>query len=799
MKKIKLLVTSLCFILVLAVLFVNSSQVEAAVAIDTNSLEANQIVGGDGVTATYTSSGILAEIPGADTVGASEAWRYGATILADATTAGVGKISDGSVVSMEFSIGVYDSYGNLIAPTTKNTACIDIFVISRTNNAQLAMLRIWLDSGSPNNGDHGCWLYGHDWSMEIKGDEANSIPWIKGDGNLNSSFYIQFDKNELFKSYVGGRTDLARMDNSANKLLNNVNASNAEDIYFKICADGGFANSAQLLVRKINGQELVRTGSGGSNENEVPFVTPGGSSKVSLVNEGIKVKPVLNTFTHFGVFDLKHGLDVKFVVPKASNVVNAYIDLKLVNSSDSSKVLKYRIWLDYSGPDRPTNVFVNDSDYSEAGWISRLVDGLDDKYHMAFDMTDTFLGERKDGMLTQIDVAVSQIKSFLSGCPSSKFYVGFEMGGFSGSNAEFVVTEINEQSLANIGGSYNKVNDAVLHIEDLPDSVVQNNSLTIHTYSKDIFMETVNKVVITAPDGQVSEHETVGTLNYTFTQFGEYKVEISTVGKNGNKVSKEYKIICKNKVQNITFTLPSYQGDSLKNIGDSISIKAATNYSSNVVTKKIVVVMPWTGEEKVVNVGDTLTFDGPGIYTIRYIAQDDALPSPNELVQEINISVMDKTAPVISATLPTEAKTGDTIKFDGITVDDQSDCDIEIVVLHPNGTKSNLKSTDSFIPNKSGTYEITIIVTDMYFNESKITKELVVTGEDIEDSGNEDDPFGDMFDDDDPFGDFEDDFGDDSTDEGGFDIITVLIVIGVVIVIALPGVLVYVIKSRKFK
>lgn len=800
MKKIKFLVTSLCFILALSIFSVKN--VAAATTIDTSSLEANQIVGGEGVTAVYTSEGILAEVPGADTVGTSEAWRYGATILGDSATAGIASIANDSKVSMEFSIEYYDSYGNLVSKG-QNSYAIDIYVYNRADNSKLAMLRIWADSGAWNAGNHS-WVVGGSWgqvgnSWWWQKETHDDSKWINGDATLSSSFYFEFDKAELFKSYYNHGNTLTRLDYN-DTLKNAVNTNGVDDVYFRIEGENGFTNTTRVLVRSINGQPLVKTDTGGGSgsTSDTPFVTPESTStQVSLVNEGVKVNPAANSFTKFGVFDLKHGLDVKFVVPKASNVVNSYIDLKLVNSTNSNYSLKYRIWLDYSGVDRPTNVYVNDSDYPEAGWISRQVDGVDDKYHMAFDMTDTFLGERKDGMLTQIDVAVSQIQAFLNSCPSSKFYVGFEMGGFSGSNAEYIVTEINEQSLVNVGGVYDKVNDAVLYVDDLPKSVAQNNTLDINTYSKDIFADTVNKVVITAPNNQVSEQETTGVLRYKFDQLGTYNIEISTVGSNGNKVSKNYTVSCKTTVADITFTLPSYS-QNMSQIGDQITILAASNYSANVITKKIILVMPWTNEERVVNVGDKITFEGPGVYTIKYIAQDAALPTPNELVQEVNISVVDEVEPVVNVTLPTTANTGDSISFN-VSVTDQSDYDVAIYVTFPDQTVQRYSLTDQFVPTKSGTYQVKVVVEDMYWNITTVIKEMVVSGNDIEDSGSGDDPFDDMFDDD-PFGGF-DDFEDtnDSSNAAGGDFMNVLIGIGVAILIFLPGVLVYIIKSRKFK
>lgn len=802
MKKIKFLVTSLCFILALSIFSVKN--VAAATTIDTSSLEANQIVGGEGVTAVYTSEGILAEVPGADTVGTSEAWRYGATILGDSATAGIASIANDSKVSMEFSIEYYDSYGNLVSKG-QNSYAIDIYVYNRADNSKLAMLRIWADSGTWNAGNHS-WVVGGSWgqvgnSWWWQKETHDDSKWINGDATLSSSFYFEFDKAELFKSYYNHGNTLTRLDYN-DTLKNAVNTNGVDDVYFRIEGENGFTNTTRVLVRSINGQPLVKSSSGGGSgsDSEVSFVTPGGSSKVGLVSEGVKVNPAANTVTKFGVFDLKHGLDVKFAIPQLGGA--NYFDLNLTNVTNGNYSLKYRIWLDNEdNGKRPTNVYIktngSEVEYGNAGWISKIVDGIIEKFHLGFDMTDSLLGEREDGTLMPIENGSSQIRTFMNACPSSKFYVGFEMGNAS-SSSEYIVTEINEQSLVNVGGVYEKVNDAVLYVDDLPKSVAQNNTLDINTYSKDIFADTVNKVVITAPDNQVSEQETTGVLRYKFDQLGTYNIEISTVGSNGNKVSKNYTVSCKTTVADITFTLPSYS-QNMSQIGDQITILAASNYSANVITKKIILVMPWTNEERVVNVGDKITFEGPGVYTIKYIAQDAALPTPNELVQEVNISVVDEVEPVVNVTLPTTANTGDSISFN-VSVTDQSDYDVAIYVTFPDQTVQRYSLTDQFVPTKSGTYQVKVVVEDMYWNITTVIKEMVVSGNDIEDSGSGDDPFDDMFDDDDPFGGF-DDFEDtnDSSNAAGGDFMNVLIGIGVAILIFLPGVLVYIIKSRKFK
>lgn len=802
MKKIKVLLTTISFIFIfLAVVCITPNVAAATISVD--SIDANSIVNGNGVTATYTSEGILATVPGESSV-SNDAWQYGANILADASVASSGNISNGSIVSMEFSIEYFDKNGNKVS-YSRNGDAIDLYVYDRANNAQLAMLRIWANGGGQwDLGNHSCEVYGSGWNPKIY-----STPWINGDATLSSSFYIQFDKTELFKSYVNMGDSLARLDDNGNQLLNTVNTSGVDSIYFRIQGDNGFTNDTRILVRSINGQSLAK--SSGGQQSDIPYVSASNSAtSASLVSEGVKVlSNGSSASAKFGEYDLSYGLDVKFIVPKVgtsgTNPDNSFIDLVLTNSLDSSYTLKYRIWLAYEGDDRPTNVFITTSgntvDYSEAGWLSRKVDGVEDKYHMAFDMTDTLLGERKDGMLTQIGdethPIADKVSTFINSCPSTKFNVGIEFSGGSSGYYEYVVTEINEQSLENVGGVYENVKDAVLYVKDLPEVVVQNSNVVIYTYSKDVLMPTENALKITTPSGSVEERTTTGSLTYNFNQLGDYTIEVSTTGSNGNVISKTYTVKCKSKVSNISFNIPTYS--SIGQIGDEVTILAGSNYSSSVVTKEIIVVMPWTNEERKVNVGDKLKLDGPGIYTIRYVAKDDAQPTPNEVVKEVYISVMDETKPVVTTNIPTTAKTGDVIKFN-VTVEDQSDYDVNIYITYPDQSVKRFSLTDDFIPTKSGTYQIKVSVEDMYWNIEEVILELVVTGEDIEDSGSGDGDGDDLFDDD-PFDDpFEDSFEDDSNEtpeEGGDG--TFLIVIAVIIVALIPGVLVYIIKSRKFK
>ena len=218
---------------------------------------AAHFAGGWEVASSYVADGIKKLVPGAASVGTGEAWRYKGTVNNNAQLNNAFSIKDGNVVSFEFAIGYYDESGNLITGCQNDGgAAVDIYVCDAVTGAELTIFRIWSDSGSPLNGSHSYTIWGPGWSHETQG-----ATWIKGDATLGSSFYIQFDKENLLSSYVGGSDAITRLDDGSNKYLNNIKSKFADVEYVKFMIGGsnGFKADTEIIVKSINGQSLANT------------------------------------------------------------------------------------------------------------------------------------------------------------------------------------------------------------------------------------------------------------------------------------------------------------------------------------------------------------------------------------------------------------------------------------------------------------------------------------------------------------------------------------------------------------
>ena len=120
----------------------------------------------------------------------------------------------------------------------------------------------------------------------------------------------------------------------------------------------------------------------------------------------------------------------------------------------------YRVWAGNTEKIQiPTNVYistdggVNYHDFVDAGLIDNNVDGVSGKFHMAFNLEDTFLGE-SDGILQSVSVGKTEIKNFFNSAPSNDYYVALNGSILGNTNTmtEFIITEFNGQSFENKNG-----------------------------------------------------------------------------------------------------------------------------------------------------------------------------------------------------------------------------------------------------------------------------------------------------------------------------------------------------------
>lgn len=438
-----------------------------------------------------------------------------------------------------------------------------------------------------------------------------------------------------------------------------------------------------------------------------------------------------------GTFDISEGMDIKFVVNPAvkNGAVNdaACVSWLFVNADNSDYCVMYRVWIDHSGPDRATNVYISTdggahyTDITDTGWISRNVDEVAGQYHMAFDPEETFIGERTGGM-TRVDNAYEKLLAFFEACPSMNFNVGLTMGNLSieDGNYEMIVTELNGQSF--LGRSFTWKNAYLSVKTDIPEKVLTGTALPIDAYAKDIRGAISLLLRVTAPDGQTTELAFDGShVEYTFEQLGDYTLTVLTTGLNGNTVEKSFQVSARSTVTPIEITVNgSYKESYAQN--DKLTILDAI-YSENVVTKVISIKTP-SGEVVTVSAGEQYTFAQPGVYVITYTAKDDAQPVANEKSISATINVPDTEKPVITVTVPDTAVVGDAIK-PSIDVKDDSECDLTVTLVKPDGStvKLDVSKNYEFTADAAGSYTLKVTAEDLYGNKETVEKTLTVTQE----------------------------------------------------------------------
>ena len=303
-KKLLIIVITLC----IAVLFVAPNAVHAEEGkLATSSIDPSKYAGGWEVASEVVADGVKMTIPGADTVGTGEAWKYKGTINNSSDIYPEFSIKDGNVVSFEFSVGYYDEDGNLLTGCQNDGGtALDIYVCDAVSGAELTIFRIWTDSGSGNNGSHSYTVYGPGWSPQAHG--AN---WIKGDASLGDSFYIQFDKENLLSSYIGGSEEITRLDDADNTYLNGVKEKFADVEYVKFMIGGsnGFAKSTEIVLKSVNGQSLAST-DGYITDNVAPTLLDAQVATSLRANEAYTIPTEAYDFFGGVSYSLRIGEDI---------------------------------------------------------------------------------------------------------------------------------------------------------------------------------------------------------------------------------------------------------------------------------------------------------------------------------------------------------------------------------------------------------------------------------------------------------------------------------------------------------
>lgn len=255
MKKSRFpLATLLILAVVLSLFAVSTTFASADTQVPTDSIEAWKFAGGWGMETTYVPDGVHVTIPGADTVGAGNAWSYKAKFPNDTSLIPAFSIEDGKQVIVEFSVRLFDADGNPVS-RSQNTTALDIYIKDAYNDAtQLGLLRIWTDSGSPKNGNHSCEVFSYDWDHKVE-----SSYWIQGDATAESRFTVCFDRENFISSYVGGQDGLVPLANDEMLAERREALKDIRAIAFYIGGDNGFTANAEVVIRSVNGQSLANT------------------------------------------------------------------------------------------------------------------------------------------------------------------------------------------------------------------------------------------------------------------------------------------------------------------------------------------------------------------------------------------------------------------------------------------------------------------------------------------------------------------------------------------------------------
>ncbi len=485
----------------------------------------------------------------------------------------------------------------------------------------------------------------------------------------------------------------------------------------------------------------------------VDFVNKGDAKAIiEYENTGIKIRTrELHKDISLGSFLLDDGIKVTYHIPFKNTqgltngplVANSYVDLKLTNVKDSSYNIIYRVWTanNSDNKDNPTNVLVNTPTGSQnienAGWI---LYGNNENYkelNLNFSMNDYFSsfdawGNKKVAEQENATTVSDAMKAFFEAAPKSRYKLTYCMGNVgnsaSGNAYEGIVTKINDQDLANTDGTITDYKDMTVKLSG-ESTAERGKEMTYGAYFKDIFNDNVTKSVkIVKPDN--SEEDVTSSLTddefkYTFSALGKYKIVASATGTNGKTVTKEQEVTVTQERIPTSITLKG-EYVTTANVGDKITILGA-DYTSNVNPAKCTItVIDGSNKETAVNVGDEYTLAKAGVYTIRYFASDDATPEPNTATEDFIINVPDTEKPVVNFVTEASYEKGSNVNFK-VEATDDTELTYAISVSKPDNTVSKFTTPEFALTlDQEGKWTIKVKVTDLYDNETVLTKEFEV-------------------------------------------------------------------------
>ena len=468
----------------------------------------------------------------------------------------------------------------------------------------------------------------------------------------------------------------------------------------------------------------------------------------NYVDDGLLVHSVGRWLkTSFGVFDVKYGVDVYFTIPilmsDGKENTASYFDMQFINKEKEDYWIMYRIWLNeefLTNDSSPTNMYFNFGtpgnsqcvDVNDCGWLTRSVDGVDGKFHFNYDVNNGFSGEFRN-VLQGAQGTGALTTRFFDEAPTSNFYVKFytDSRGTSGNqNSEFIINEINGQSLTNENGVIDVVTRPNVVIGSVNPVYKSNSTSYVNMYVKDILnLNPTYNVRFINEDGDTVKEETFNhsPVPLNTPSEGIYKVKIFTLNKKGKEIGKTFDVEIRSSVDPVVIDIAgSYQTSYMP--GDKLTVLNAT-YSSNVDVSKATISLIKDKETKLLKAGEEILLDKAGMYVIDYYACDNAFPNPNELHKKEYINVLDVVNPSIEINIKGSLRAKEQVEVTANVIDDTA-CDVAIIVTDIHGYKTTFFGNDAtFIPNEKGEYVITVRAEDLYNNITIETKTITVKKE----------------------------------------------------------------------
>ncbi|MBQ8886065.1 MAG: hypothetical protein IJY62_06830 [Clostridia bacterium] len=228
-------------------------------------------------------------------------------------------IEEGQKLSLTFKAPVWenDSEDYLVDGVNMYTkTCVDVMLRGQTASAPIAQLRLWGEKAVDKTSVSGRVAYGMDGSSYAYESSFGStgLPFsdtkkVSGNMRENSYFTIEFDKENLFSSYVGGERMqieplLDESNEEAKQTANGIREAfkDVKSVSIVLRFSGklredlvemgytGFEASSRIIISEINGQSLA-TADGRLKDTKKPYIS------APEIVEGLKLS-AYNRYTY---------------------------------------------------------------------------------------------------------------------------------------------------------------------------------------------------------------------------------------------------------------------------------------------------------------------------------------------------------------------------------------------------------------------------------------------------------------------------------------------------------------------